>query len=54
MHDAYRTSLPLHGVGVEEVRTGLENDGSSSSPYGVLTIEGETYCFMLRGQRSGC
>ncbi|KAK4760053.1 hypothetical protein SAY87_023184 [Trapa incisa] len=39
IQDAYRTSLPLHSVSVEEDHTGLENNGSSSSPYGVLTIE---------------
>ncbi|KAK4755981.1 hypothetical protein SAY87_009738 [Trapa incisa] len=36
IHNAYRTSLPLHSVGVEEYGTGL---GSSSGPYGVLAIE---------------
>lgn len=43
MHDSYRTLLPLHGVGVDEDCTGLENDGSASSLYNVLSIEGEIF-----------
>lgn len=40
MHESYRNSLPLHGVGVEEDRTSLENNGSSRGAYDMLTIEG--------------
>ncbi|XP_058098064.1 uncharacterized protein At2g02148 isoform X2 [Magnolia sinica] len=39
IHESYRNSLPLHGVGVEEDRSGLENGGSSRSPYDILTID---------------
>ncbi|KAG8645487.1 uncharacterized protein At2g02148 isoform X1 [Manihot esculenta] len=39
MHESYRNSLPLHGVGVEEDRTSLENNGSSRGAYDMLTIE---------------
>ncbi|KAF8407479.1 hypothetical protein HHK36_006613 [Tetracentron sinense] len=39
MHESYRNSLPLHGVGVEEDRPGLENSGSSRSPYDILTTD---------------
>ncbi|KAE8076461.1 hypothetical protein FH972_015108 [Carpinus fangiana] len=39
MHDSYRTSLPLHGVGVEEDRTSLENNGSARGSYDILTID---------------
>ncbi|OWM77227.1 hypothetical protein CDL15_Pgr028864 [Punica granatum] len=39
MHESYRASLPLHAVGVDEGRTGLENSGSSSSPYNMLSTE---------------
>ncbi|XXG72007.1 hypothetical protein AAC387_Pa07g1198 [Persea americana] len=38
-HESYRNSLPLHDVGVEEDRSGLENNGSSRSPYDILTID---------------
>ncbi|XP_010654778.1 uncharacterized protein At2g02148 isoform X4 [Vitis vinifera] len=38
MHESYRDSLPLHTVGVEEDRSGLENNGSSRGPYDILTI----------------
>lgn len=39
LHESYRNSLPLHGVGVDEDRSGLENNGSSRSPYDILTID---------------
>ncbi|KAK9105880.1 hypothetical protein Scep_022724 [Stephania cephalantha] len=39
IHDSYRSSLPLHAVGVEDDRSGLENSGSSRSPYDILTID---------------
>ncbi|WCJ17625.1 hypothetical protein M5689_000030 [Euphorbia peplus] len=39
MHDSYRTPLPLHGVGVEEDRSSLENNGSPRGAYDILTIE---------------
>ncbi|KAJ4974322.1 hypothetical protein NE237_007496 [Protea cynaroides] len=39
IHESYRSSLPLHGVGVEEDRSGLENSGSSRPTYNILTIE---------------
>ncbi|KAJ9159644.1 hypothetical protein P3X46_025134 [Hevea brasiliensis] len=39
MHESYRNSLPLHGVGVEEDRPSLENNGSSRVAYDILTIE---------------
>ncbi|KAK9274469.1 hypothetical protein L1049_021717 [Liquidambar formosana] len=39
MHESYRNSLPLHSVGVDEERSGLENGGSSRGPYDILTIE---------------
>ena len=40
MHESYRNSLPLHGVGVDDDRSSLDNNGSSRSPYDILTIEG--------------
>ncbi|KAL5983162.1 hypothetical protein ACLOJK_017244 [Asimina triloba] len=39
IHESYRNALPLHGVGVEEDRSSLENGGSSRPPYDILTIE---------------
>lgn len=39
MHESYRNSLPLHGVGVDEDRSSLHNNGPSRSPYDILTIE---------------
>ncbi|PKA58722.1 Uncharacterized protein AXF42_Ash000815 [Apostasia shenzhenica] len=40
IHDSYRNSLPLHGVGVDEERSDLENSGRLPSPsYSTLTIE---------------
>nr|DAD36052.1 TPA_asm: hypothetical protein HUJ06_006692 [Nelumbo nucifera] len=39
IHESYSNSLPLHGVGVEEDRSGLENSGSSRSTYDILTID---------------
>ncbi|XP_044488219.1 uncharacterized protein At2g02148 isoform X2 [Mangifera indica] len=41
IHDSYRNPLPLHGVGVEEDRSNLENTGPSSGAYDILTIEGQ-------------
>ena len=41
MHDSYRTSLPLHGVGVEEDRSSLENNESARGSYDILTIDGK-------------
>lgn len=41
MHDSYRTSLPLHGVGVEEDRSSLENNGPARGSYDILTIDGK-------------
>ncbi|PSR98730.1 Uncharacterized protein CEY00_Acc25253 [Actinidia chinensis var. chinensis] len=35
----YRSSLPLHGVGEEEDCSTLENNGSSRSPYDILTTD---------------
>ncbi|KAK3442471.1 uncharacterized protein At2g02148 [Eucalyptus grandis] len=39
IHDSYRASLPIHGVGAEDDRSGLEEVGPSRSSYDVLTIE---------------
>ncbi|KAK9935676.1 hypothetical protein M0R45_022766 [Rubus argutus] len=41
IHDSYSNSLPIHGVGVEEERSSLDNDGSSSSraPYDILSLQ---------------
>ncbi|KAF8040012.1 hypothetical protein BT93_B2282 [Corymbia citriodora subsp. variegata] len=39
IHDSYRASLPIHGVGPEEDRSGLEEVGPSRSSYDVLTID---------------
>ncbi|KAF3974972.1 hypothetical protein CMV_001746 [Castanea mollissima] len=39
MHESYRNSLPLHGVGVDDDRSSLDNNGTSRSPYDILTIE---------------
>ncbi|KDP23022.1 hypothetical protein JCGZ_01685 [Jatropha curcas] len=39
IHESYRNSLPLHGVGVEEDRSSLENSCSSRASYDILTIE---------------
>ncbi|XP_038971324.1 uncharacterized protein At2g02148 isoform X2 [Phoenix dactylifera] len=37
---SYRNSIPLHGVGVDEDQSAIENSGrSSSSPYNMLTID---------------
>lgn len=47
MHESYRESLPLHGVGVEAERSSLENNGSSRGSYDVLTIEGEILSFLI-------
>lgn len=44
MHDSYRSSIPLHGVGVEDDRSALENSGRSPSPsYHLLTQEGISF-----------
>ncbi|XP_057991672.1 uncharacterized protein At2g02148 isoform X2 [Hevea brasiliensis] len=51
MHESYRNSLPLHGVGVEEDRPSLENNGSSRVAYDILTIEGTSqHMFKLNGR----
>ncbi|KAL2233220.1 UNVERIFIED_CONTAM: hypothetical protein Sindi_1502000, partial [Sesamum indicum] len=39
MHESYQSSLPLHSMGVEDDRSSLENNGSSSGPYSILTID---------------
>ncbi|WOK98402.1 hypothetical protein Cni_G07113 [Canna indica] len=40
VHDSYRSSIPLHGVGVDDDRSALENSGRSPSPpYNILTQE---------------
>ncbi|XP_051145049.1 uncharacterized protein At2g02148 isoform X2 [Andrographis paniculata] len=39
MHESYESSLPLHSMGVEDDRSSLENNGSSSGPYPILTID---------------
>ncbi|OVA01135.1 hypothetical protein BVC80_8819g13 [Macleaya cordata] len=39
IHDSYRNSIQIHGVGVEEDRSTLENSGSSRSPYDILTTD---------------
>ncbi|XP_072968397.1 uncharacterized protein At2g02148 [Typha angustifolia] len=40
MHESYRNSLALHGVGVDEERSVLENSSRSSTPpYNILTTE---------------
>ncbi|XP_068645841.1 uncharacterized protein At2g02148 [Aristolochia californica] len=38
LHDSYRNSLPLHTVGVDDDRSGIENGGSARSHYNILTI----------------
>lgn len=45
IHDSYSNSLPIHGVGVEEERSSLDNDGSSSSraPYDILSLQGSNF-----------
>ena len=47
MHESYRNALPLHGVGVDDDRSSLDNNGSSRSPYDILTIEGITIDFIF-------
>ncbi|XP_031742092.1 uncharacterized protein At2g02148 isoform X2 [Cucumis sativus] len=39
IHESYRSSLPIHTVGVEEDRSSLENTGSSRLSYDSLTVE---------------
>lgn len=48
MHESYRNSLPLHGVGVDDDRSSLDNNGSSRSPYDILTIEGIMIDFIFK------
>ena len=48
IHESYRNSLPLHGVGVDEERSGLDNNGPSrGGSYDLSTIEGESNCFTV-------
>lgn len=39
MDGTYRSALPLHSIGVEDDRSSLENNGSSSGPYTLLSID---------------
>ncbi|MQM04262.1 hypothetical protein Taro_037073 [Colocasia esculenta] len=40
IHESYRSSLPIHGVEVDDGHSGLENSGESSrSPYNILTLD---------------
>ncbi|XP_073130923.1 uncharacterized protein At2g02148 isoform X3 [Henckelia pumila] len=39
MDGTYQSTLPLHSIGVEDDRSSLENNGSSSGPYTLLTID---------------
>ncbi|XP_074572226.1 uncharacterized protein At2g02148 [Curcuma longa] len=40
VHTSYRSSIPLHGIGVDDDRSALENSGRSPSPsYNLLTQE---------------
>ncbi|KAL5554063.1 hypothetical protein UlMin_041464 [Ulmus minor] len=39
MHESFRSSLPLHSVGVDEERSSLEDNEPSQGPYDILTIE---------------
>ncbi|CAA0811549.1 Uncharacterized protein SHERM_12603 [Striga hermonthica] len=39
MHEPYQSSLPLHSIGIEDDRGSLENNGSSTGPYPLLTID---------------
>ncbi|KAL7110912.1 hypothetical protein ACP275_05G055600 [Erythranthe tilingii] len=39
MHEAYGNSLQLHNMRVEDDRSSLGNNGSSSGPYSILTID---------------
>lgn len=48
MHESYRNSLPLHGVGVDDDRSSLDNNGSSRSPYDILAIEGIMIDFIFK------
>lgn len=48
MHESYRNSLPLHGVGVDDDRSSLDNNGTSRSPYDILTIEGIMIDFIFK------
>ncbi|THU63661.1 hypothetical protein C4D60_Mb01t18170 [Musa balbisiana] len=44
VHDSYRNSIPLHGVGVDDDRSALEHSGRSPSPsYNILTHEGVSF-----------
>lgn len=40
LHETFRNSLPLHGMVVEEDRTSIENSGSSTGSYNIVTIDG--------------
>lgn len=51
MHESYRNSLPLHGVGVDDDRSSLDNNGSSRSPYDILTIEGIMIDFIFKKKK---
>ncbi|EPS62337.1 hypothetical protein M569_12454, partial [Genlisea aurea] len=39
IHEPYQGSLPLENMGMEDDRSSLENNGSSSCPYSHLTID---------------
>lgn len=39
LHETFRNSLPLHGMVVEEDRTSIENSGSSTGSYNIVTID---------------
>ncbi|KAH0756971.1 hypothetical protein KY290_020464 [Solanum tuberosum] len=39
LHETFRNSLPLHGIVVEEDRTSIENSGSSTGSYNIVTID---------------
>ncbi|XP_059308943.1 uncharacterized protein At2g02148 isoform X2 [Lycium ferocissimum] len=39
LHESFRNSLPLHGIVVEEDRTSIENSGSSTGSYNIVTID---------------
>lgn len=53
IHDSYRASLPIHGVGAEDDRSGLEEVGPSRSSYDVLTIEGDLFVYLFCDQFCG-
>ncbi|KAF9587029.1 hypothetical protein IFM89_039715 [Coptis chinensis] len=39
LHDSYRNLLPLHGVGVEDDRSGLEINCTPSANYDILNVD---------------